>query len=1311
MPHTIVIAGYYGFGNTGDELILEAMVRDLRGELPDVDLVVLSGKPRQTSGRYRVNSVSWRDIKRIEQSVRDADLVILGSGGIFHDYWGFDNSAILTSAHIGISFYTSVALLASIHHKPLMLYAVGVGPLVSEKGRAHVKAIAEQAALITVRDRHSGDILRKLGIPTKRFTLAADPAAGLTFEQYAGKDERKRLGVVLRNWNVGVDPQLWEKCIAEAVDSFLDSHSEFDAVFIPFQDESDSFLNDQGVARRISKQLRNAKRTRVIEKSLSPHLKGDHLASCDLILGMRLHSLVVASSNGIPMVGLGYDPKVASYLQQLGLGRYSVALSDVSSSMLFKLLDDALNHKDEIRTLLTNLKPGMVDLGVQSAQLAGKFLSKTGVREDKSSAELTGILGQTALSLMEALEASRSQIKELKQLVQTHSEREAESVKRVSQFEESLEQKELEIKNLSGHLAELEEESLKLLAQKQTAVNSLNQQIELLKTQNLEGQKQQDFLAQELEKIKGSRGWKLVWGLWQVRLFLAPQGSKREEMVRGLLSVSGRTFKSAALTIRGLLRVLTGWTGSKRSVYADCFLRYKKMRSKTFTTDLSQLQVPCRAGLVSIVMPLYNGSKYIHEAVESILGQTYTNFELIIVDDGSTDDSGSIADGYAGRDARVRVIHQPNRKLPAALNAGFELAQGEYLTWTSDDNIIKPNFLQKLVACLEQHPRWDMAYANMDIIGEDGKPLLNSLWYEGYQIPHGSEHIYLPGNAYELNTYANNFIGGAFLYRKRVHHLLAGYSRWQFTREDYDYWMQVNALLTLRHSDFMQPVYNYRFHERSLTSQDEIFQITRDRKFLMVFDDFRRDFFLMPIIWVVQGSGESQSVRNLTDKVKNHAVKRGGIVLSQEEFNRLKLPRLFLPVIYLQVVQDLAVVSTVAPSNCMSAVLYFSYSDGLTQDGNSQIMLLQYDKPSSVPVEPAGNPNTFSSADLGVLLDALDIQVRSRHLKQIENEIANPPQEKVRLTVIVCTYKRNQSLEDTLISLAKQTAAKQDFEVVVVDNNPGDSGLDETFERIRNAGFLRARDRLRLVHCPVLGLSYARNAGIAEARGDIILFLDDDTVADADLVEQYLTAFDAHSEMGVIGGHITLKRPDKINMVWKEGWERYWSQFITGYRELTKVTQWWEFPWGANWCTRRKVLLQIGGFRGRYGRRGNDFSGGEEIIAACLVQQLGYSIGILPQAHVLHQVDPSRFTLEHLKKTIFAGVFIHYQEQRDLYLPSESHYGNSLSQICKAIWRAAACGGRSGNETGEAERLEASFKLDAQFKLLGKRLRNWVGGN
>ena len=88
-----------------------------------------------------------------------------------------------------------------------------------------------------------------------------------------------------------------------------------------------------------------------------------------------------------------------------------------------------------------------------------------------------------------------------------------------------------------------------------------------------------------------------------------------------------------------------------------------------------------------------------------------------------------------------------------------------------------------------------------------GAPLRGSDWFSTYQVPPGSEHIHLPASTAELNTWPNNFIGGAFLYRSRVAWLLGGYSVNQYTREDYDYWMQVNALLTRLHEEKVRQLF------------------------------------------------------------------------------------------------------------------------------------------------------------------------------------------------------------------------------------------------------------------------------------------------------------------------------------------------------------------------------------------------------------------------------------------------------------------------------------------------------------------------
>ena len=104
---------------------------------------------------------------------------------------------------------------------------------------------------------------------------------------------------------------------------------------------------------------------------------------------------------------------------------------------------------------------------------------------------------------------------------------------------------------------------------------------------------------------------------------------------------------------------------------------------------------------ISVIVPVYKVEKYIHRCVDSILGQTYADFELILVDDGSPDNCGAICDDYAAKDNRVVVIHQKNGGLSAARNAGIDTAQGEYLFFLDSDDVIHPDCLKILMACIQ----------------------------------------------------------------------------------------------------------------------------------------------------------------------------------------------------------------------------------------------------------------------------------------------------------------------------------------------------------------------------------------------------------------------------------------------------------------------------------------------------------------------------------------------------------------------------------------------------------------------------------
>ena len=118
--------------------------------------------------------------------------------------------------------------------------------------------------------------------------------------------------------------------------------------------------------------------------------------------------------------------------------------------------------------------------------------------------------------------------------------------------------------------------------------------------------------------------------------------------------------------------------------------------------------------LISVIVPVYKTEAYIHQCIDSILGQTFTDFELILVDDGSPDCCPEICDAYAAKDKRIRVIHKENGGLSSARNAGLDIAQGEYIAFVDSDDWITPEYLQKLLTALQKENA-ELAICNVQL--------------------------------------------------------------------------------------------------------------------------------------------------------------------------------------------------------------------------------------------------------------------------------------------------------------------------------------------------------------------------------------------------------------------------------------------------------------------------------------------------------------------------------------------------------------------------------------------------------------------
>ena len=136
-------------------------------------------------------------------------------------------------------------------------------------------------------------------------------------------------------------------------------------------------------------------------------------------------------------------------------------------------------------------------------------------------------------------------------------------------------------------------------------------------------------------------------------------------------------------------------------------------------------------GLVSIIVPVYNVEKYLDKCVQSLVRQTYSNLEIILIDDGATDNSGTVCDKWASKDERVKVIHTENRGLSAARNTGIDNSVGHFLCFVDSDDWIEPNMLEEMYNKAEEF-QTDITMCDLKKVGVESEYTVSQPIREGY---------------------------------------------------------------------------------------------------------------------------------------------------------------------------------------------------------------------------------------------------------------------------------------------------------------------------------------------------------------------------------------------------------------------------------------------------------------------------------------------------------------------------------------------------------------------------------------------------
>ncbi|MBQ4517179.1 MAG: polysaccharide pyruvyl transferase CsaB [Clostridia bacterium] len=364
-PWDVVISGYYGYGNSGDEALLSAMLCHLREEMPEANICVLSKNPKETAAVYGVESVNRYRYFKIKKMFKKTKLFISGGGSLLQD---------VTSSR-SIKYYLSLIKLAKSAGAAVMLYANGIGPVNKEANRLAVQKALNAVDVITLREETSKEELKQLGIPAEKVTVTADPALSI---QPASKEridevlleegispEEKLLGISVRQWKES-DKDFIAK-LAEVIDTVC-KERQLVPVFVPMQYPLD-FDFSQSIANLLSDKCYIIGRSRPAEELIGL------VSRMDAMLAERLHSLIYAVNAFVPTVGLSYDTKVDAFMEYIGIGT-GISVEEFSVDKAINAVYAVLDNRDDIQQALKEKHVLLCDKAKENAHIAGELIRR-----------------------------------------------------------------------------------------------------------------------------------------------------------------------------------------------------------------------------------------------------------------------------------------------------------------------------------------------------------------------------------------------------------------------------------------------------------------------------------------------------------------------------------------------------------------------------------------------------------------------------------------------------------------------------------------------------------------------------------------------------------------------------------------------------------------------------------------------------------------------------------------------------------------------------------------------------------------------
>jgi len=348
----ILISGYYGFDNAGDEAVLQAIIDALKQQDADITPIVLSANPDKTAKQYKVEAVNRFAFKEVTQAIKEADGLISGGGSLLQDQTG-----LLT-----IPYYIGIIKLAHLFNKPTFIYAQGIGPVNRKLYYPMIRNAFNKSKYISVRDKDSAMLLKEIGIPLNRVDIVTDPVLNLEpISKECVSDIFIKEGITkppilisVRFWK---EDNTYLEEIARAADELVRMGEQ--VAFVPMHEPTDREASEF-VLNRMEEEAS-------LFGSYDARAILGIMGESKCVIGMRLHSLIFAAAMGVPVIGVSYDPKIDTFLASLNQTPVGTT-EDLKYRVIFDQVKHVILHLEDNKQELNKKLPALKELAIMPAK-------------------------------------------------------------------------------------------------------------------------------------------------------------------------------------------------------------------------------------------------------------------------------------------------------------------------------------------------------------------------------------------------------------------------------------------------------------------------------------------------------------------------------------------------------------------------------------------------------------------------------------------------------------------------------------------------------------------------------------------------------------------------------------------------------------------------------------------------------------------------------------------------------------------------------------------------------------------------------